>query len=133
MTYKLLKSTVAGLLTGDNVLPEDQDVMLGLLGMAFSEVATHANAMRLITLNRDSDISRYAGGDYYFRYPAMPSVDDEELDIDNELGYPTARFIASYVSDKKMLMHKGEAMRLIREYNSKVAELLTAVKGGTNV
>lgn len=128
MTLKRLKSIVSGLLTGDNVMPSDKDVILGLLGMAFSEVSTHANSLRLITIGKSSAVARLASEpDYHYRYPVMPESDEDELDIDEELSYPVARFVASYVSDKKMLMHKSEAMRLIREYNSKVAELLTAI------
>ena len=125
MTFNRLKNIVVGLLTGDNILPEDNEVVLGLLSMAFSEVSTHANAMRLATKNPGERINRYATNGYYFRFPEMPEVLTDELDIDEELCYPTARLLASYVSDKKASFHKQEALRLIREYNSKVAELLT--------
>lgn len=129
MTFKRLKSTVTGLLTGDNTLPDDPDVELALLGMAFSELSNHANSMRLITMNRDSDISRIAAqGDYYYRYPEMPELDDDELDIDEELSYPVARFMASYVSEKRGPIHMGEGKRLVREYNSKVAEMIGAIE-----
>ena len=124
MTYNRLKATVTGLLTGDNMLPEDPEVLLGLLEMSFSEIATHAKAMRLMTLYKGDNIARATNGNYYIRYPEVPVEDTDELDLDNELCFPVARFIASYVSDRKGPAHYAEGRRLIREYNSKVDELL---------
>jgi len=124
MTYGRLKATVAGLLTGDNVLPQDPEVLLGLLGMAFGEVVTHSKALRLLTRDVQDDVARLGNGDYLVRYPEMPVDDVDVIDLDNELCYPVARFMAGYVSAQKSKVHYMEGRRLIREYNSKVEELL---------
>ena len=128
MTFKRLKTTTEGLLTGDNVVPVDNEVVLSLLDMAFNEVATHADALHLMTMNRDNEVVRLAAGDYIMRSPALPVDDDSELDIDHELCFVTARIIASYVSAAKGPYHLGEAKRLIRDYNSKIYEILESVR-----
>lgn len=128
MTYKRLKATVNGLLTLDTILPEDADSLLGLLEMAYNDVTAHADALHLLTLNRDGDIARLSHGEYLMRFPELPTDDDDELDIDNELCFAVARLLASYVSDKKGPLHFGEAKRLIRNYNSKVFEILETIQ-----
>ncbi len=128
MTFKRLKATTNGLLTGDNILTEDSDALLGLLEMAYNDVIAHADALHLMTLNRAGDIFRLAQGKYVVRTPELPMDDDSELDIDNELCFPVARFLASYMSDKKSAIHFDEAKRLIRNYNSKIFEILETIK-----
>ncbi len=135
MTYTRFKATASALLTGDNVLPQDSDSLLGLLEMAFNDLVTHADSLHLMTLNRDNELNRIAAGDYVMRTPELPRNDIDELDVDNELCFPLARFVASYVSDKKGTVHFGEARRLINDYNAKVYEILESVKiqeDGTN-
>ena len=128
MTYKRLKSVTSGLLTGDTLLPRDPDELLGLLEMAFDEIVTHAEALRLLTLNKDSNVARLGSGNYLLRYPNLPETDEDELDLDNELGFPVARLLASYVSAKKQQLHYSEAKRLIRNYNSKIYEILETMQ-----
>ena len=128
MTYKRLKSTTSGLLAGDNILTEDSESLLGLLEMAYNDVASHADALHLLTTNRDGDILRIAQGEYLIRVPELPINDDDELDIDNELCFAVARLLASYVSEKKGAMHFAEAKRIIRNYNSKIFEILETIK-----
>lgn len=128
MTYGRLKATTAGLLVGDNVLPTDEETMLGLLSMAFYDVSTHTEAMHLLTLNRDNDVVRMSKGKYLVRFPELPSSDDDELDIDNELCFPIARLLASYVSAQKSAVHFAEASRLMKIYNSTVCEVLENLK-----
>ncbi len=128
MTLKRLKATTNGLLTADNVLTEDPEALLGLLEMAFSDVTAHADALHLMTLNRNGDIFRLAQGKYVVRVPELPATDEDELDIDNELCFALARFMASYMSDKKSSIHFAEAKRLITNYNSKIFEILETIK-----
>jgi len=128
MTYKRLKSTTNGLLTGDNILTEDADSLLGLLEMAYNDVAAHTDALHLLTMNRDGDILRIAQGEYVVRVPELPTDEDDELDIDNELSFAVARLLASYVSEKKGATHFSEAKRIMRNYNSKVFEILETIK-----
>ncbi len=128
MTFKRLKATTNGLLTGDNILTEDSDALLGLLEMAYNDIMAHADALHLMTLNRAGDIFRLAQGKYVIRVPELPATDEDELDIDNELCFAAARFLASYMSDKKSAIHLDEAKRLVRNYNSKVFEILETIK-----
>ena len=128
MTYKRLQATTNGLLTGDNVLTNDPDALLGLLEMAFNDLVTHADALHLMTLNRDNEVSRLAAGKFVMRTPNLPTDLDDEIDVDNELCFPVARLLASYISDKKAGMHFNEAKRLIRDYNAKVYEILESIK-----
>ena len=128
MTYKRLQATTNGLLTGDNVLTNDPDALLGLLEMAFNDLVTHADALHLMTLNRDNEVSRLSMGQFVMRTPNLPTDPEDELDVDNELCFAVARLLASYVSDAKSAMHFTEARRLIRNYNAKVYEILESIK-----
>ncbi len=127
MKYKVLQNVTTGLLTGDVLLPNDEDVMLGLLEMAFSELANKAEALHLMTLDKNSDFNRMAQGDYLMRTPELPKSGSDVLDIDHELCFALARIIASYVSREKGGIHKSEAIKLINDYNGKVYELLETV------
>jgi len=124
MTYQKLKYTVQGLLVGDTVAPDDNDVYLALLDMAYSEVATRAEALHLFTLNKNEDILRLAAGKYVIRLPKLPENLTDILDIDHELCFPVARIISSYISKEKGGIHKNAANRLILDYNAKVFEIL---------
>ena len=128
MTYDRLKSTTNALLTGDNALLSNEDGLLGLLEMAYNDVAAHTDALHLLTLNRDGDILRIAQGEYVVRSPELPVDGGDELDIDNELCFAVARLLASYVSEKKGNIHFAEAKRIMRNYNSKVFEILETIK-----
>lgn len=128
MTYKRLQATTAGLLTGDNVLTTNSEALLGLLEMAFNDLATHADALHLMTMNRDNEVTRLAAGKYVIRTPKLPTDPDDELDVDNELCFAVARLLASYMSDKKSSIHFNEARRIIRDYNLKVYEILESIE-----
>ncbi len=124
MTYGMLKNVATGLLLGDKVLTNNDEVLISLLAMAFNEIAMHANSLHLMTLNRAGETARLAQGDYVIRTPQLPTVDTDELDIDNELGFVAARFIASYISQNNKEYHMHNAKIMIKDYNEKVAELL---------
>jgi len=122
MTYCNLKYLTQALLIGDSTLTKNNNEMLMLLEYAFDKVANEADALKLFTTNvPEHQILRQGPGNHFVRKPCLPITDDEELDIDNELCYPTARFIASFVSREKVGMHVKEAQNLIRFYNAKVA------------
>ena len=67
-------------------------------------------------------------GESYIRLPTEPKYDTDQLDLDHELGYPLARFMASFVSDKKESMHFDRAMELIDAYNSKVESYMATIQ-----
>ena len=127
MTYKKFKSLLQGMLAGDNLPPKDPEVLLSLVEMALDELVTQANALQLLTLNRDGAISRLGIGNYVYRKPNTPGEDDAEIDIDHELCYPLGRLVASYISNKQKAYHFKEANRLIKMYNSKVYEIMESV------
>ncbi len=123
MTYAMLKNLTAGLLTGDNVLPSDGDVLLGLLEYALTTTAMKADSLHLMTLSTTANILRLAQGDYLIRNPELPASDTDEIDIDDELIFAVARFIASYLSREKGGIHVQAANRIILDYNAKTYEI----------
>jgi len=121
VTYGNLKYLVKALLIGDNVLTKDDAELLVLLAYAFAKVANYSDALKLFTTsNVDDQILRSGPGRMFVRKPELPEMDIDELDIDDELSYPVARFICSFVSREKGGIHVAEAMNLIRLYNAKV-------------
>jgi hypothetical protein len=128
MTLKLLKSVVKGLMLGDNNPPTDNDTFIGLLAYAYNMIGNKTESFHLLTLNRKQDILRIAGGDYFMRVPNLPTADTDELDIDNELGFITARFICSMISKDKAQLHMAMAEELIRDYNGKVYQILEQIQ-----
>lgn len=128
MTLGFLKSIVKGLSLGDTNPPADNAVFIGLLAYAFNMIGNKAESFHLLTLNRRQDLLRMASGDYFMRVPELPSVDEDELDIDDELGYVAARYICSMISDKKMMLHEQKAEELIRDYNGKVYQIFQEIR-----
>ena len=128
MTYGRLLAITKGLLTGDNTLPVDNEVLLGLLEYAFYNVSVKAQSLHLMTMNRSKEILRLSEGDYLMRLPKLPGVEGDILDIDDELGFPTARFIASFISKDRGGIHVAEANRLINDYNGKVYEIMDSMR-----
>lgn len=131
MTYSRMLSITKGLLTGDNTLPNDRDVLDGLLSYAFYKVSTTAQSLHLMTLSRSNSILRLSEGDYLMRNPSMPEDLDDILDIDDELCFPVARYIASFISKDKGGVHAAEANRLIIDYNGKVYEIMESMNKNT--
>lgn len=127
MTFGNLKFLVSALLSGDYTLTSVKEEQIMLLSYAFNKLATEADALKLFTINRGENILREGQGNMFIRMPALPEDDIDELDIDDELGYPAARFIASFISKENGGIHMNEAMKLIRDYNSKVDAYLTSL------
>jgi len=120
----MLQNLTKGLLTGDNALPADPDVLLGLLKYALTTVATKADSLHLMTLSTTADILRLSQGDYLIRNPILPEDDIDEIDIDEELVPAVARYLASYISSEKGGIHVKAADRIILDYNAKTYEIL---------
>jgi len=123
MTYDTLKAITAGLLTGDNVLPKDDLVLQGLVQYALTTVATQADSLHLMTLSTTANVLRLAQGDYLIRMPATPTEGTDLIDIDEELTFAVARYLASYVSKEKGGIHVQAADRIIKDYNGKTYEI----------
>ncbi len=120
MTYGNLKHLTRALLIGDNVLTKNNDEMLALLDYAYDRLVNEVDVLRLYTGNAEVEIVRQGVGSMVLRKPNLPVNDADELDVDHELGFVLARFIASFVSREKMQYHEREAQRLARLYNQKV-------------
>ena len=132
MTYGELKNLTAGLLIGDNNLPKDDSVIKALLSYAFNMISNKAEALRLMTMNSTEDIIRLGPGEYLVRKPNIPALDTDELDIDHELGFAAARYIASMISKEKVAMHQQYGDDEILKYNGKVYQILEKVKEEEN-
>jgi len=128
MTYGNVKFLVSALLAGDYTLTSVKEEQLMLLSYAFNKLATEADALKLFTTNKGENILREGKGNMFVRMPELPEDDIDELDIDDELGYPAARFIASFISKESGGVHEREAYKLIRDYNSKVDSYLTSLE-----
>jgi len=124
MTYGQLKSITTGILIGDNVLPKDEDVMLGLVGMALMAVANRAESLHLMTLDTTDNVLRMANGDYYIRIPNTPEDEVDIMDMEDELLYAVSRYLASYLSKSKGGIHVNEATRIILNFNAKTYDIL---------
>ena len=123
MTYGTFKSLTTGLLTSDNVLPDDPDVLKELVSYALTTTAMKADSLHLMTLSTTSDVLRLAQGDYLIRRPATPTLDEDIMDIDEELIFAVSRYVASYVSITKGGIHVQAADRIILDYNAKTWEI----------
>ena len=128
MTYKKLKVLTKGLLSGDFPLPEDDESIKALLGMAYSYIADKCQVLNLQTEDKSAMIQRLGRGKFLVRVPELPAEDSSELDIDDELGYAAASLLASYISEKKIPIHQGRADDTIRSYNAKVDEFLESLE-----
>ena len=124
MTYGEFKDLATGLLIGDNKLPPTPGVLSGLVKHALTTVAMQAESLHLMTLSTTADILRIAHGDYLIRKPIAPVLDTDVLDIDEELTYAVARYLASYISKDKGGIHVNAADRIIKDYNGKTYEIL---------
>ena len=124
MTYQFLQNVTTGYLIGDNKLPADPDILLALVASALTTTATLADSLHLMTLSTTADILRLAQGDYLIRRPQLPVLLTDPMDIDDELGYAVARYIASMISKGNNAMHASIAERMILDYNAKVYEII---------
>lgn len=124
MTYGRMKSMLRVLLTGDNVLPNNDEDMVAALEMSYIEISNMATALKLLTVNKDQAIMRQGPGSTFVRMPDLPRDDTDELDIDSELVPAVARIIASYLSKEKGGIHMALAKQIILQYESKVQEFL---------
>lgn len=124
MKYKELKVLSSALLYGDNKLPSGEPELKALLMLAFNDIASRAQSLRLMTKSMSKEVLRGSVGDYLTRYPDLPVDDESELDMDKDLCYAAARFIASYVSKNKPDVHKLEGEKIILLFNSKVNSMI---------
>lgn len=132
MTYKKLKTLSKALLSSDFPLPEDDESIKALLSMAYDYLTDHCQVLNLQTEDKSAMIQRLGRGDFMVRTPELPESDDDELDIDEDLGYAVASLIASYITEKKVAIHQTRADTKIKAYNAKVDEFIeTYVKETT--
>ena len=123
MTYSVFKNLTLGLLTGDNTLPDDAEVLKSLVTYALTTTAMKADSLHLMTLSTTANVLRLAQGDYLIRMPEAPDFDEDLMDIDEELTFAVARYVASYISASKGGIHVQAATRIILDYNAKTYEI----------
>ena len=128
MKYKDLKVLVAALLVGDNRITSNEAEFKSLLMLAFNDIASRAQSLRLMTKSMNKEVLRGSVGDYLTRYPELPENDESELDMDKDLCFAAARFMASYVSKNKPAVHIEEGEKMIRLFNGKVNSMIESFK-----
>ena len=128
MTYKELKILTKGLLSSDFPLPEDDAAVKALLGMAYNYIVDKCQVLNLQTEDKSALIQRLGRGKHVVRIPELPEKDTSELDIGHELGYAAASLVASYISEKKTMVHQSRADDIIRSYNAKVDEFIESLE-----
>ena len=132
MTYKELKDLTAGIGSGDFVMipkseinnPDAEARLLQLLKLALYQVAMSANSLRLTTTNKEFTRVRGLTNDTFIREPKIPEGENKNgqiIDIDHELGYAVAYYLASLKSKSRPEYFKQEAMNIIEDYNTKIA------------
>lgn len=133
MTLGFLKNLTKGLLIGDNALPGDNTIVIPLVAYSYSMVANNADALHLLTLDRNDDLIRTGSGEYFIRTPNLPEDDNDELDIDDELVFAVAEYLASKIckEDSDKSRHENDAGKIIRRYNEKVEAVLSRVRQDT--
>jgi hypothetical protein len=121
MTYRDLKTLTSALLAGDTNVPTNEK-FLQLVKYGFSKIADEADALKLLTVKDSNErIVRNGPGNTYVRMPKEPENEEDELDIDDELAYALAEYIASFISNSsKVSLHIQNAQEIIRRYNQKV-------------
>ena len=124
MTYKELKLTTKAFLANDFQLPQDDELVKALLKMAYKYIANKCQVLNLQTLDKSANITRLGRGGMLVRLPDLPKSDEDELDIDDDLGYVACNLIASYMSEKRFSLFQSKADEIIRDYNAKVDELI---------
>ena len=128
MKYKELKVLSSALLYGDNKLPSGEPELKALLMLAFNDIASRAQSLRLMTKSMNKEVLRGSVGVYLTRYPELPEDDESELDMDKDLCFAAARFIASYVSKNKPAVHVEEGEKMIRLFNGKVNSMIESIQ-----
>ena len=130
MTYKGFKNLTSALLVGDIRLPADDESVKALLEMAFFLIASKTQVLRLLTLNKDQSILRTAEGDYLVRFPMLPEKDDDTLDIDHELCFAAARYVASFVTKdiNRSRFHEDKGNDIIDLYTAKVDTIMQQIR-----
>jgi len=124
MTFLRFKRLTRSLLTSDYPLPEEDDEVVELLNMAYIYLVDQCDVLNLSTLDKSEAIQRLGQGSYMMRTPKLPEADEDELDVDDALGPVVASLVASYLSEKKAILHQSRADNGIRSYNAKVAEMV---------
>ena len=133
MTYKELKLTTKAFLANDFQLPQDDELVKALLKMAYKYIANKCQVLNLQTLDKSANITRLGRGDMLVRLPELPEFDNDELDIDDDLGYSACNLIASYMSEKRAAMFQFRAEEIMRDYNAKVDELIETYASNAGV
>ena len=125
MTYLQLKQAVKALLIADTTIPEDEDVLLAIVRMQLHNVAMEAESINLMTRRETQRILRKAAATTWFiRVPATPETDADTIDLEEELAYALANYIAASLSRNNAIKLKRDGQAYILGYNTKVYDIL---------
>jgi len=125
MTLKGFKNLLAVMLTGDNIVPSDNDLLVAAIDYSLKIVADASEPLVLMTLDHSVPIIRLGLGDYAIRRYELPEDDLDELDIDEDLVPVVARLVASLVSKEKGAIHSAIANKLMIDHNAKVYDIVS--------
>jgi len=98
--------------------------------MTFFIIASKIQVLRLLTTNQNENVLRTAEGDYLVRFPDLPTADDNELDIDHELCFASARLLASFIAKEpeRVNYHERKADEIMDYYQKKVASVMNQIR-----
>ena len=126
MTFGELKTLVKVLLIGDTQLPGSDDEILSLLDMIQYRVAMEAEALSLMTKDSiNNEILRKCSvNSWLIRRPLIPKDDDTNIDLDTELTYAVANYMAGSLSKQRSAILNAEATRIINNFNTATYDIL---------
>ena len=126
MTYKRLKNLTQLLLSGDTVLPVDDDEeLLPLLEYALEMVAYAAETQVLRSTDNTQEFIRdsYKDAGEFIRRAKLPVSNEDIIDIDEGLIFAVARKMAAFVSQEKFNYHDSVGDAIIAKFNESIVAL----------
>ena len=125
MTFIEFKTLVKVLLIGDTKLPTSDTDILALVDMDSYRIAMEAEVLGLMTQTVDNTIVRKSGkAEWFIRKPILPHSDTSAIDLDTELVYALANYVAGDLSKQRSAYLHTEATRMVTAYNTKVYDVL---------
>lgn len=129
MTYLELQEATTVLLIADTVLPADPGLLQALVRMNLHRLAMDAEAINLMTRRRTPAVLRKAAPKgWYIRIPDTPIDPTDLLDLDEQLCYVLANYIASSLSRNNAAKLLSDAKMGVIDYNSKVYDIISDIE-----
>lgn len=123
MTYDKLKIHISALLKSrrDVALSDNDADVIPLVEEAILNIANRYKVLKLITKSENFKVLRSLGNGYYIRNPKLPRLGDE-LDIDSELCFAVANFVAAAVASNPLNRNiwNKRAKKIVKDYSFKL-------------